>query len=143
MTRRGGSEARTTREVLISERATATPSTSVPPNSTGLPPRGLLPRIALLPKVGPPGAVVAVNGSGFPPNAAVTLGWQPGIGRAMVTTNAAGTFSGKFVLVFPKDRLGNRLMLAQTFGATATFLVVPPPPAPGSQSVAVQLLFRR
>jgi hypothetical protein len=93
--------------------------------------------------VGSPGTVVAVSGSDFPANTPVTLTWQPGIGTAAVTTSPAGTFTNRLVLVLPRDRLGGRLMVAQTFGATATFLVVPPSIAPGGHGAELSLLFRR
>jgi hypothetical protein len=34
-------------------------------------------------------------------------------------------------------------MVAQAFGATATFLAVPPSLSPGGKATALQLLFRR
>jgi hypothetical protein len=142
MTRRGGAEAQTTRRVSIPSRPT-TPLPSTTPTTGPRPPGSPTPKITLLPQVGPPGTVVAVSGSGFPPNTPVTLGWQPGIGTAGVTTNPAGTFAGRLVLVFPKDQLGDRLMVAQAFGATATFLAVPPSLSPGGKATALQLLFRR
>jgi len=91
----------------------------------------------------PTSTVVAVNGSGFPANTPVTLDWQPGIGTAAVTTSLTGTFTNRLVLVLPKDELGDRLMVAQTFGATATFLVVPPSISPGGHGGDLQFLFRR
>jgi PKD repeat protein len=141
MTRRGGPEAQTTHRVTIPS-APTTPLPSLTP--TFKPPPGVpTPKISLLPKVGPPGTVVAVSGSNFPANTAVSLAWQPGIGTAAVATSPAGTFTNRFVLVFPKDQLGDRLMVAQTFGATATFLVVPPSIAPGGHGAELSFLFRR
>lgn len=142
MTRRGGPQARTARMVTISATPTTpgSPTAGTPPPSSS--PPGFSPKISLLPKVGPPGTVVAVSGSGFPANTPVTLAWQLGIGTAGVTTDAGGTFTNGFVLVFPKDRLGPRQMVARIFNVTATFLVVPSPLAPGAQSLPIQLLFR-
>jgi PKD repeat protein len=141
MTRRGGPEAQTTRRVTI-PRIPTTPLPSV--TSTFRPPPGSpAPKISLLPKVGPPGTVVAVSGSDFPASTPVTLVWQPGIGTAAVTTSPTGTFTNRFVLVLPKDQLGDRLMVAQTFGATATFLVVPPSISPGGHGAELSLLYRR
>jgi hypothetical protein len=141
MTRRGGPEAQTTRRVTIP----STPTTPLPSlTPTFKPPPGApTPKISLLPKVGPPGTVVAVSGSDFPANTAVSLAWQPGIGTAAATTSPAGTFINRLVLVLPKDQLGGRLMVAQTFGATATFLVVPPSIAPGGHGAELSFLFRR
>jgi hypothetical protein len=87
--------------------------------------------------------VVAVSGSDFPASTPVTLVWQPGIGTAAVTTSPTGTFTNRLVLVLPKDQLGDRLMVAQTFGATATFLVVPPSISPGGHGAELSLLYRR
>ncbi|MEA2590643.1 MAG: hypothetical protein QOD62_474, partial [Actinomycetota bacterium] len=141
MTRRGGPEAQTTRRVTI-PRIPTTPLPSV--TSTFKPPPGApAPKISLLPKVGPPGTVVAVSGSDFPASTPVTLVWQPGIGTAAVTTSPTGTFTNRLVLVLPKDQLGDRLMVAQTFGATATFLVVPPSISPGGHGAELSLLYRR
>jgi hypothetical protein len=141
MTRRGGPEAQTTRRVTIP----STPTTPLPSlTPTFKPPPGSpAPKIGLLPKVGPPGTVVAVSGSDFPANTPVTLAWQPGIGTAAVTTSPTGTFTNRLVLVLPKDQLGDRLMIAQTFGATATFLVVPPSISPGGHGAELSLLYRR
>jgi len=141
MTRRGGPEAQATRRVSIPN-APTTPVPSLTPTPGPKPP-GATPKITLLPEVGPPGTVVAVNGSGFPANTPVTLDWQPGIGTAAVTTSLTGTFTNRLVLVLPKDELGDRLMVAQTFGATATFLVVPPSISPGGHGGDLQFLFRR
>jgi hypothetical protein len=141
MTRRGGAEAQTTRRVTIPGIPT-TPQPSTSPTFKP-PPGSPAPKITLLPKVGPPGTVVAVSGADFPANTPVTLAWQPGIGTAVVTTGHDGTFTNRLVLVLPKDRLGDRLMVAQTFGVTATFLVVPTTIAPGGHGAELTLLFRR
>ncbi len=141
MTRRGGPEAQATRRVSIPNTPT-TPVPSLTPKPGPKPP-GVTPKITLDPEVGPPGTVVAVSGSGFPANTPVTLGWQPGIGTAAVTTSPTGTFDNRLVLVLPKDRLGDRQMVAQTFGATATFLAVPPSVSPGGHGGDLQFLFRR
>lgn len=143
MSRLGGPSAQVSHKVTIS----TTPASPSAPTTTAspLPSPGFSPRITLSPAVGPPGSVVAVDGSGFPANTAVVLAWSPGIGRTPVTTDAHGAFTGRRVLVFPKDQLGPRTLTADPFPtATAGFLVVPPPLAPGGdgQDLPLQLLFR-
>jgi len=139
--RRGGPEAQTIRRVTIP----GTPTTPLPSTSPTFkpPPGSPAPKITLLPKVGPPGTVVAVSGAGFPAHTPVALAWQPGIGTAAVTTGPDGTYTNRLVLVLPRDRLGDRLMVAQTFGVTATCLLVPPSIDPGGQGAELTLLFRR
>ena len=116
----------------------ASPSpTSAKPGPTS---PAVTPKIAVSPELGPPGIVVAATGSGFPSDTPVTLVWKPGIGSATVTTDGHGAFK-RFILVFERDRLGDRLLQARGFTATTTFLVVPAPVAPpGGHDV--QLLFR-
>jgi len=140
MTRRGGPPARATLQVVVPSVPTSPSPTSAKPSVTPTGPGTLTPKIAVSPELGPPGIVVAATGSGFPSDTPVTLVWKPGIGSATVTTDGHGAFK-RFILVFDRDRLGDRLLQAQGFTATATFLVVPAPVAPpGGHDV--QLLFR-
>ena len=53
------------------------------------------PRVAISRPLAPPGSVVTVFGSGFPAGAQVTLGWQPGLGRATLRATAAGDFPAR------------------------------------------------
>ncbi|HEU5003804.1 MAG TPA: PKD domain-containing protein [Actinomycetota bacterium] len=148
MSRQGSTSARVTHRITVStsiiptSTASATPTTTASPLPS--PPPGFSPKITLSPAVGPPGTVVAVDGTGFPASSAVALVWSPGIGRTTVTTDAHGTFTGRQVLIFPKDRLGPRTLTADPFPtATAAFLVVPPPLAPGGvEQILPQLVYR-
>lgn len=107
------------------------------------------PRLECIPPIGPPGFVTLAVGSGFPPNAAVTLAWRLGIGGAQTVTDDKGNLSVP-VLVMHRDVLGPRELVA-TAGAgllapsaSAPFLVVPatlgPPEVRGVQP---ELVFRR
>ncbi len=89
-------------------------------------------KLKVEPPNGPPGIVVIAKGTGFPPNAPVTLLWSVGITAtplAPVVSDAAGAFTAQ-VLVLPKDRLGQRRLraIAEVPGqlvapVTAKFLV--------------------
>lgn len=92
--------------------------------------------IVLNPKVGPPGTVITVTGTGFPVGAVVKLSWDQGIKMSLpsITIGASEGFK-VVVLIFPHDELGGRVMSASPdltvttaplFNiATAKFLVVP------------------
>jgi hypothetical protein len=92
--------------------------------------------IKLVPKVGPPGTVVTVTGTGFPIGAIVKLSWSQGIPItiASITIGPTQGFQIK-LLIFPHDELGQRKLNAgpdlSVAGAilfniaTADFLVVP------------------
>jgi hypothetical protein len=92
--------------------------------------------IKLTPRVGPPGTVVTVTGSGFPVGAVVKLSWNRGVPfkLATITIGASQGFQVK-LLIFPHDELGRRTLSAGPdlsvsnaiiFNiATADFLVVP------------------
>ena len=146
MTRHGSATARVTHRITVSTAgvptSTASPTTTASPSPSPL--AGFSPKITLTPAVGPPGTVVSVDGTGFPPARALVLVWAPGIGRTPVTTDARGTFTARQVLVFPKDQLGARTLTADPFpGATAGFLVVPPPLAPGgAEQLLPELVYR-
>jgi hypothetical protein len=91
--------------------------------------------IKLAPKVGPPGTVVTVTGTGFPVGSVVKLSWSQGIAIkiASITIGPSQGFQVK-VLIFPHDELGKRKLSAGpdlsianpiVFNiATADFLVV-------------------
>jgi hypothetical protein len=92
--------------------------------------------IKLTPKIGPPGTVVTVIGSGFPVGAVVKLSWNRGVPfrLASITINASQGFQVR-LLIFPHDELGRRTLSAGPdlsvsnaiiFNiATADFRVVP------------------
>lgn len=92
--------------------------------------------IKLVPRVGPPGTVVTVIGTGFPVGAVVKLSWNRGIPfkLASITIGASQGFQVK-LLIFPHDELGKRTLRAGPdltvpnaiiFNiATADFVVVP------------------
>ncbi len=96
-------------------------------------------RLTVEPPIGPPGIVVMATGTGFPPNAPVSLTWSVGITAtplAPVVSDATGAFTAQ-VLVMPKDRLGQRSLraVASVTGlkvepVTARFLVVASTGAP-------------
>lgn len=92
--------------------------------------------ITLVPKVGPPGTVVTVTGTGFLVGAAVRLSWSQGIPLKMQSITIGSSQGFKVtVLIFWHDQLGLRHMdagpdltvtTAPLFNiATADFLVVP------------------
>jgi hypothetical protein len=92
--------------------------------------------IKLIPRVGPPGTVVTVIGTGFPVGAIVTMSWNRGVTfkLASITIDASQGFQVK-LLIYPHDELGKRRLSAGPdlsnpnaiiFNiATADFLVVP------------------
>ncbi|MBF6606474.1 MAG: PD40 domain-containing protein [Chloroflexi bacterium] len=104
-----------------------------------LPGQGNAPTITLSPKVGPPGTVVIVSGTGFAAGQPVSLTWSPGITPTPLGPIAAapdGTLSAQ-VLVLPNDVEGPRLLTASSIvagasgvPASAGFLVVPHTAAP-------------
>ena len=69
--------------------------------------------IKLAPKVGPPGTVVTVTGTGFPVGSVVKLSWSQGIPIkiASITIGPSQGFQIK-VLIFPHDELGKRKLSA-------------------------------
>lgn len=87
--------------------------------------------LELDPVVGPPGTVVQVTGTGFPPGG-VQLSWDPGLGGDDTTASGTGTLSDQ-VLVLPRDQLGARDLVAVGLDGvrlSQPFLVVPPEAAP-------------
>jgi Tol biopolymer transport system component len=102
-----------------------------------------IPKLTLEPKRGPPGIVAIATGTGFPPNAPITLRWSVGITPtplAPIVSDGTGGFTAQ-VLVLPRDRLGRRVLraVASVPGlapepASAPFVVVTPtgqPPTSG------------
>lgn len=100
-------------------------------------------RLVVQPEQGPPGIVVIATGSGFPPNAPITLEWSAGITpRPLVpiVSDGTGAFTAQ-VLVLPRDVEGRRALRATATvpGITVApvsdrFLVVTPtaqPPTSG------------
>ncbi len=84
-----------------------------------------IPKLTVEPAVGPPGLVVIATGSGFPPNAPVSLRWSVGITATPlvpVVSDATGAFAAQ-VLILPRDRVGKRNLRAV---ASVPGLVVDP-----------------
>jgi Tol biopolymer transport system component len=109
------------------------PTVDIPgPLSILLTGAGAAPTLQLDPAVGPPGTVVRVTGTGFPPGGAVALGWAPGLGGESTTASGTGTLDEQ-LLVLRRDQLGGRDAVATASAGvrvTAPFLVVPPGAAP-------------
>lgn len=102
-----------------------------------------VPKLTVRPTIGPPGLVVIATGTGFPPNAPISLRWSVGITATPLeptVSDATGAFTAQ-VLILPRDRVGKRSLraVASVPGlvvdpASATFLVVTPtgePPVSG------------
>ena len=121
----------TTAPVATTTTAPGTPTTS--PVVTVPPTPGVV--LTVVPSLGPPGFVALAKGTGFPPGP-VSLAWVQGIGTFTATADATGAFETS-VLVFPRDRLGPRLLVASgTVNASAPFLVVPSTVQPSGKDVA-------
>ncbi len=89
---------------------------------------GLAAALVIDPPLAALGDAVVARGTEFPPDADVVLTWRPGLGRTVVTSDAAGAFTVS-VLIFPEDRLGERVLVGTTGDVTvesAPFLVVAP-----------------
>jgi PKD repeat protein len=92
------------------------------------------PTLSLSPSIGPPGTVVTVTGSGFPPNTAVTVSWSVSSGSVAVTSTASGTLPPSVLYILVPDVLGPRQAVSSAKGAPAAqagFLVVPSTAEPG------------
>jgi hypothetical protein len=96
---------------------------------------GLAPAIAVKPPLAPPGQVVRVTGTNFPPGSTVRLALDGMPGQVRMDVAGDGTLSTQF-LVLPHTATGRRLLravviapfpagLAGTVQATTEFLVVP------------------
>ncbi len=88
-----------------------------------------IPKLTVAPASGPPGLVVIATGTGFPPNAPVTLTWTAGITAiplVPVISDAVGGFTAQ-VLILPHDRIGKRNLRAV---ASVPGLVVDPVSVP-------------
>ncbi|MGB8381137.1 MAG: hypothetical protein WCG47_07770, partial [Dermatophilaceae bacterium] len=72
------------------------------------------PTLRLDPTVAAPGGVTIVTGSDIPPGSELTLSWNPGLTevRGPVTVAPDGTIPPTQVIVFRKDILGERSLLA-------------------------------
>ncbi|MDN5779269.1 MAG: hypothetical protein L0H96_20455 [Humibacillus sp.] len=72
------------------------------------------PVIRLLQPVAEPGSVVLAVGQDFPPGAAVTLAWDVGVNvrPATLTVAADGTIRATQILIFRRDQLGPRNLVA-------------------------------
>jgi hypothetical protein len=122
------------------------PSLGPPQTTTTLvvappPPTGGGPTLTLNPSVGPTGFVTKATGTGFAPNTAVQLVWQPGLGAATVNTDAAGNFT-KMMLIMPGDATGPRKLVAAVGGTGLVqddFLVVLSPYQVASVGTEIQL----
>jgi hypothetical protein len=110
-------------------------ATTVPPVVTIPPPIAGV-TLTVTPAIGPPGFVALAHGAGFPPGP-VALAWAPGVGTFTATAGPDGTFDVQ-VLVFPRDRLGPRGLVATsgTASASAQFLVVPNTVRPSGKDVS-------
>lgn len=80
-----------------------------------------------------------LNGTGYPPNAAIAIRWSPGLGDKSVTADVTGSFSTQ-MLVMPGDTPGLRQAVGEVGGggpsASAPFLVVPSTVTPSGRDVA-------
>jgi hypothetical protein len=100
-----------------------------------------LPRLTVVPPVGPPGIAVAVEGDGFPPGTPVQVRWTrtPGDTTGPVpltqvirtTIDGSGHLPRTYLLVFPRDILGLRMVEVTgdrpDASASVDFVVVPGP----------------
>ena len=139
----------TTSKAPASTAPAPTPSTTVvpfvplpsPSTPTTTQP-GATPHLAITPQVASGGDVTQVHGVGFPPNSAVILVWQPGIGLATAQVGPDGTFTTPF-LIMPRDQTGPRVVQASGYppSVAASLLVEPGPSEPPAASG--QWVFRR
>jgi hypothetical protein len=119
--------------LITTTTSTLPPTVDVPPPTAGA-------TLTLNPRLGPPGFVTGVVGTGFPPGA-VQLDWSGGVGRTMAIAGPDGTFSTR-VLILPRDRLGPRALVATGQGGVTAydgFLVVPSSVQPSSGREVAQI----
>ncbi|GGS37487.1 choice-of-anchor D domain-containing protein [Actinokineospora fastidiosa] len=76
---------------------------------------GSQPVIVVNPGVSRPGRVISVSGTGFPANAAVTVGYQESIETAIAQSSNEGAFRVS-LLLFPKAAIGTRTVTATVAG---------------------------
>lgn len=134
----------TTTEVFeIKPDESVPPLVAVSPTTTTLPLSTPGAALVVVPPLGPPGFVTTARGSGFSPGP-VSLRWAPGIGETEATAGEDGTFEAR-VLVFPRDRLGPRTLIASGGDAVATapLLVVPSTVQPSAKVVTQITRLRR
>lgn len=104
------------------------------PHLVGLSGSGSLPAIEISPGVTPPSRVIAVTGTGFAPNQAITLAVPGGVTATPAVTDATGTFRGA-LLILPKGSSTARLVTAAvtafpTIRAERPVLIVTPTVSP-------------
>ncbi len=104
------------------------------PHLVGLSGSGSQPTIEISPGVTPPSRVIAVTGTGFAPNQAITLAVPGGVTATPATTDATGTFRGA-LLILPKGSSTARLVTASvttfpTIRAERPVLIVTPTVSP-------------
>ena len=126
--------------LTVGTTATTMPLTNTTATTAPPPIVGPGPACVLDPPVGPPGFVTQARCERFPAATTATLRWSPGIGVVTVPTGS-GSFSVP-VLIFPRDRLGPRNLIAEAPGASVSvlFVVVPPSVAPSGGDVATNFL---
>ncbi len=97
---------------------------------------GLSPELEPDPPLGPPGFVTSIKGRFFPPNAALVLQWDPGLGTLNIRSDADGEFTVP-MLIFRRDMLGPRRIQAVGDGyiVESDFLVVPGSLQPGEFNI--------
>ncbi len=121
--------------------ATTTTTTTSGHHVSSTPPGkhvGGTPTLVLNPAVGPPGTVVTVTGTGFQPNAPVTISWSVSTGSVVVTANAHGDLPPSELFILIPDVLGPRFADASSNPqATAPFLVVSGSTEPGGDDAAI------
>ncbi len=119
---------------------TTTRGSTLPTTVPGQPTPGV-PNLVLSPTVGPPGTIVSVTGTGFRPNAPVTVSWSVSTGSVVIVADAQGDLPPTLLFILTPDLLGPRQAVASsTPRATAPFLVVPASSEPGGDNAS--LLFR-
>jgi PKD repeat protein len=133
---------RTTTTARVKTKPTTT--TTRPPRHPGKPPRhpkkpvhhhkkpALPPVLRLNPAIGPPGTIVTITGSRFPPHKPVTISWSLSSGLVVAKTDASGNLTAILPILVP-DVLGPRFAVAAGYKSDAPFLVVPGSSQPGGE----------
>ena len=119
-------------------------TTTPPPRHPGKPPRHpkkpghhpkkpeLPPVLRVNPAIGPPGTIVTITGSRFPPDKPVTISWSLSSGLVVAKTGASGNLTAILPILVP-DVLGPRFAVAAGYKSEAPFLVVPGSSQPGGE----------